>query len=479
MSAAAAPCPRLPAAVLQEIVEDTPLASPDDVVKTYLLDVTSELLALQEASTTTTSLGASSTDRYSPSLQVLHTRLQHGHHSPFPGLDSRSGEAFASAGKAHRAAVPLAVDRPLDDFEDLYYAILATVKEMHEALVLRLNNGFVDPNALLFPASRYTVRFFQEWLAHQWAILNEASLVRALDVAVRKALVEGALCHGLRSQVESGQITHEEAEFARAQLYRPDVFADVPGLSWVGNEHAAMINGRLNEKYRAVFQTEKLAQAKKTRWAKKRDRMQKPVKGGPRAGSRVCSQQGMSSWRETQTQPQMQMQMQRQRQRREDEDEDEDKDKDKHEHEDELRRKSAPAPAATRCQAIPAWPYSVRGGAVSYNNSTVTINHTPQRQAHAPPQPQPHVEHVLQGTQHCADANAFPAPARSNSNSNPRERREHRVTAYQAWLKESASDNARSFMGQRCQAQSDVSDVSPPAFDGTAAPMDMDDDGAF
>ncbi|OAG06866.1 uncharacterized protein CC84DRAFT_1163170 [Paraphaeosphaeria sporulosa] len=506
MSAAGTPYTRLPVAVPQETVEATPLASPDDLVKTYLLHVTSELLAIQAS---TTSFGASSTDRYSPSLQVLHARLQDGHHSPFPGLENRSGNAFTRKGKAHRVAVPSPMVRPLGDFEDMYYAILATVKETHDSIILRLNNGFVDPNALLFPSSQHTIHFFQEWLAHQWTILNEPSLVRALDIAVREALVDGHLCQGLRSQVDSGQITHEQAETARAHLYQSDVFADMPGLSWVGNEHSAMINGRLNEKYRVVFQAEKQAHEKKIRMAKKRERIQKTAKIGPKA----CGRRGSGEYRRQQQQVMAEQAQQaadmlptsmgKQSPRSEAE-----QAKQAHDiarqtpqvdhsdislfqeeveawrlytqqlmssrretqlryHEDELRRKTPPA--ATE-QALQALPDSLRSGAVSC---------TPQRQSHARTVTQPHAAHVQQDTSDAGHA----GPERTFPGASPREKRKQRVTEYQAWLRESASDHARTrMMGQRRQTQaqaSDVSDVSLQAFNGAEAPMDMDGDGGF
>ncbi|KAL5460654.1 hypothetical protein PMIN06_002585 [Paraphaeosphaeria minitans] len=506
MSAAGAPYPRLPAAVLQQTVEVTPVVSPDDLVKTYLLDVTSELLALQAAAT---SLGPSSTDRYSPSLRILHARLQEGHHSPFPGLEHRGGEAFVCTGEPHPAAVSPAMDRPLGDFEDMYYAILATVKETHESIILRLNNGFVHPTAPLFPSCQYTVYFFQEWLAHQWTILNEPSLVRALDMAVRKALVDGHLCQGLRSQVVSGQMTRDEAEMACAHLYQSEVFADMPGLGWVGNEHAAMINGRLNEKYRVVFRAEKQAHDKrKTRLTKKRERNHKTAKTGSKArGRRASGEHGPQQRQATagqaqqaadvfsvaakghmphsevehaeqannkvhhspqadqpgiNTQPllreeveawrlytQQQMSSQRELQRQH--------------HDDEPRRKTPPT------AALQAFPDGFRAGAVSY---------TPQGQTHA-----------AHGQQDISDAGAagqehvFPATS-------PRDVRAQRVTEYQAWLRGSASDHARRrMMGHRDQVQvqvqaqahvqaqaqaSDVGDLSLQASHGAEGPLDVD-----
>jgi hypothetical protein len=516
MAAATTPYPHLPAAVLQEAVEDTTLASPDGLVKTYLLNVTSELLALQSS---TTSLGAPSTDRYRPSLQVLYARLQHGHHSPFPGLDSRSGDAFARTRKAHKAAIASAMDRPLGDFEDLYYAVLAAVKEMHASVILRLNNGFVDPDALLFPSSQYTIQFIQCWLAHQWTILNEPSFVLALDVAIRKSLVDDHLCQGLQSQVELGQITRDEAAVARAQLYQSEVFADMPGLTWVGNEHSAMINGRLNEKYRLVFQTEKQAHEKKARWAKKKDRVHRKAKTSPKAQGRrgsgeyrqqlrhtmpkqvqqaadalpvtmkgqtpdgAAKQTGggldealhpqqvdqpnnnnqalfleeVQAWR-LHTQQQMSSQRETHRQY----------------HEGELRRKTPPPGIVLAHSQQPAQPTQQADAPLRGSLRGEVAAHTPQRQAR--PSTQPHIARMQQDPQDVKPSdqqNAF-------SGAGPRDVRAQRVTEYQAWLRQSASSSARQLMGQAGQAQLDMGDVSLQVLHGMDTVMDMDGgDGGF
>lgn len=520
MPAAVTLYPRLPTALVQEAVQATPLASPDDLVKTYLLNVTSELLTLQSS---TTSLGASSTDRYRPSLHVLHARLQHGKHSPFPGLENRSGESLARMGKENGLVASSAMERPLADFEDMYYAILATVKETHESIILRLNNGFVAPDALLFPSSQYTLHFFQEWLTHQWTILNEPSLVLALDVAVRKALVDGHLCHALRTQVDSGKITQQEAEVARANLYQSDVLAEMPGLSWVGNEHSAMINGRLNEKYRLVFQAEKLAYEKKARWAKNRDRLQKAAKNGSKAGLRRGSgeyraqqrraraeqvhaeqvQQVAHAVSETTEQSTHRKEVEKAVYAHDNTRESlhidqhgvgaqlllqgeaeawrlytqqkifSQRETQMHQHDGELPRKTAsPAPE----EAMQTLTDSLCGEAVS---------HTLQGQTHERTvtftQPQKTVSHhdTRQDTDPADHKHCFPGPSPHPC---PRGTRAQRVTEYQVWLRQSASEHARRRMGMD-QAQArimEVGNVSRQVLNRrngpTAADLDRDRD---
>ncbi|KAJ4358515.1 uncharacterized protein N0V89_003099 [Didymosphaeria variabile] len=517
MPALKTPYPRLSAAATQDTIEAAFLASPDDVVKSYLLSVTSELLAVQSS---TISLGAPSTDRYSPSLQTLHDRLRAGYASPFPGLENRNKEGFNRVEKASRkATVSPATDRPLGDFEDLYYAILATVKEMHEAIILRLNNGFSDPNAVLFPTSQFTIHFFQEWLVHQWTILNEPSLVLALDDASRKSFVEDTLCRGLRTQVEDGEITQEQAEAARAQLYRSDVLEDMPGLSWVGNEHSAMINGRLNEKYRVVFQAKKEAREKKQRWAKKKDRIQKTAKTSPkptarrgsgeyrqqqhsvstfsigtegptprsettqaeqgcgpawqsqrvdqtRSGMQSLSQEEVQAWR-LYTQQHMSAQREVQLE----------------DHERVVRRKTSlnlgqlvNTQQLTHTTAQASAQATTPALDCSHHEVNPYTPHAQQNQATQPRLPrmlrETHPQHVNQDGLSSTQEHATPGAS-------PRGMRAQRVTAYQAWLRESASDGARWVMGQPSQIQPGMSDASLQELEGMDVRMDVDDGDEF
>lgn len=276
--------PCLPAAVLQATVEATPSATSNDLVKSYLLNLTSELLAIQS---TTTPLGTSSTDRYSSCLQTLRDRLQDGHRSPFAGLEFRIGQSVNRRDTTpNGTAVYSPMQMPLGEYEDLYYATLATVKAMYDHVIVRLNNSFNHPDEPLSSSSQYTVHEFQQWLVQQWGLLNEPSFVLALDVAVREAFAEDHLCQGLCSQVETGQITQVDANAARDQLFQSKVFMEMPGLSWVGNEHSGMINGRLNEKYRVVFRFKKQAREKKLRWEKKKDRIKKTASTSPQGTGR-------------------------------------------------------------------------------------------------------------------------------------------------------------------------------------------------
>lgn len=265
--------PRLPPAATRETVETAPGASPDNVVKTILLDVSSDLLVIQSS---TNILDAISTDRYSPSLQVLRQRLTAGYYAPFPGFTNDNEEASEHCKRATRKKTkfPL-MERPLGAFEDLYYAVLAKVKAMHEAIILRLNNGFNDPKAPLFNQSEYTMHSFIEWLLHQWMILNEPSFVLALDNAVRRCIIHVRFHRKVLNRMKLGDITKQELDAIRE--FESDVLADLPGLSWIGDEHSAMISGRLNEKYRVVFREEKRLQEKRTRWAKKKIRMTRPI----------------------------------------------------------------------------------------------------------------------------------------------------------------------------------------------------------
>ncbi|KAJ4286992.1 hypothetical protein N0V90_012873 [Kalmusia sp. IMI 367209] len=272
---------RLPAAVTQAQVEATRGVDPDMAVKAVLLGISSKLLRVQGS---TKLLGPRSTDYYSASLKTMHMRLEAGFPLPSPvqaydydkALDRAKEDLdlFLKEKKKKKTTTQIpAIQRPLEDYEDLYYAILATVKATHESLTLRLANGFIQPDAPLHRGSEHTIQTFLSWLLQQWNVINEPPLVRALDNAVRRSLVFTHLHAALVAQLEAGALSHRDAKELRALLNDPAICADLPGLLWIGGEHAGMISGRLNEKYRVLFQAEKAADDKAARWRTKKKNM--------------------------------------------------------------------------------------------------------------------------------------------------------------------------------------------------------------
>lgn len=285
MPGANSPLPPLPDAVSQDAVEATEAAYPSSEVKQALLDIASDLLAIQAQ---TTILGSPSAEPFSPSLQTLYIRLESGCLAPSP-LQDHHNEEERVKDKMHKRTAKSPMHRPLEDFEDLYYAISAQIRNMCELLGTRVSSGFNSPRMPLFAGSDLTISSFHAWLLDQWGILNNASLAKALDNAIRRSRVKH-LHQELLAQLQVGELTQADADELLADLYDPNEYEGVQGLSWIGGWSAAMIGAWLEEKYHVVFKLEKEEAAKKERWERKRKRMNKVAEQKRARGMQVAAE---------------------------------------------------------------------------------------------------------------------------------------------------------------------------------------------
>lgn len=244
MSGPGPPYRPLAAAVTKEQVEASFYSLTDHQAKKVLLKTASELVSIQDATVLT---GPKQKDRNSPTLQVLIERLEKGYHSPFSGLPNAPETPGYLKFSCTGTKDPM--HRPLGDFEDLYYSLVATVKAMHQMITLRLNNGFERPDTVFDTTKGLTVLWLTERLVRLWVRLNDTALVQALDTAI--------------------QGRHEEGS------HFEEPFAQKVGLNYIGDEHPAMINGKLNEKYRSVFRTLAVEKGKQGRQTKKVKKVKK------------------------------------------------------------------------------------------------------------------------------------------------------------------------------------------------------------
>ncbi|KAF1966936.1 hypothetical protein BU23DRAFT_485012, partial [Bimuria novae-zelandiae CBS 107.79] len=200
---------------------------------------------------------------YTPSVRTLHKRLRTGYYAPFSGITIHNENVAELAQQAvNKSTKASPMERPLGDFEDLYYAILAAVKAMHDLIILRLNNSFNRPDSPLFSSSGHTLSSFRELLLGHWNALNQPSLILALDKAIRRPSIENHLSQILGTEA-FGAMTRKDVDGACTFLYEKNVVKNSPRLGWVIHGSPAMINGQLNEKYRLVFQMEKKMHQKK------------------------------------------------------------------------------------------------------------------------------------------------------------------------------------------------------------------------
>lgn len=264
------PVPPLSDAASQAAVEASPDSYPMEYVKKIILDLTTYLIDTQAS---TALFGKQLTpDSYSVSLQTLSTRLQDGHLAPSP-LPAHSSEATKVKALSNRRTNKRAENRPLEDFEDLYYAVLAKIQELYQLLSLRLKNGF---NSLQEPlcTGGPTIGELTAAISSYWDVLNEPPFVKALDNAIRRSRVKH-LHQEIIAQVSAEEITQQNADELLADLYDPGEYDGICGLAWIGGWAPSMIGAWLEEKYRVVLKVEKEAELKKKRDEKRRSKMAK------------------------------------------------------------------------------------------------------------------------------------------------------------------------------------------------------------
>ena len=251
--------PPLPAAASQaSFTAITPFQSPD-VIKTALINISTSLLTINSQ---TTLWKVQQSSRFVVSLRMLHERLHIGlpppsilpSSSPKPkaSTTSKAPNGLASPEGGFQAAKH-PVQRPLEDFEDLYYALLSKIQEVYQNLAIRLVNGFNRPDDMLY-ARGPTIEQLYGMITLAWGELNEPSLVKTLDEAVRCARVT-VLHDDILLQRSKGTLTRRDAIELMDDLYSEQV----EGLEWIGGWAPSMIGAWLSEKYRITLKAEKEA----------------------------------------------------------------------------------------------------------------------------------------------------------------------------------------------------------------------------
>jgi hypothetical protein len=175
---------------------------------------------------------------------------------------------------------------PASTLEDLYYALLALTQEMHINLTMRVNNGFSALSAF-FSTDEHQIIHILKFLLDQWHTLNNPSLVKALDSAIRHSRYR-RLDKQLTVQWIAGDYTKEDYEELKNDLQDPTSYATLPGLNWIAGWSPAMINAQLSQKYRKTFSLERKVKVKQERWEHRKLHMEKAHAGQKENKSR-CS----------------------------------------------------------------------------------------------------------------------------------------------------------------------------------------------
>lgn len=259
--------PQFSAAATQAAVDASTETFPADYITNIILEISGYLVSLVEQSTL---FGRSSNDPYSPSLHTLHARLHNGRLNPSP-IQSHANESARIKAILGQRTTQDVTQRPLEDFEDLYYAVLARIQSIHQILNARLGSGFSTFTDPVHPDGPSIADLYVS-LAQYWDALNHNAFVKAIDCAVRGSRIQ-YLQQEIIAQVHNDEITQLDAQELLNDLFNPSEYESIQGLAWVSGWAPSMVAAWLEEKYRIVLKTEKEYAESKSRMNRKRARM--------------------------------------------------------------------------------------------------------------------------------------------------------------------------------------------------------------
>ncbi|KAH7126911.1 hypothetical protein B0J11DRAFT_416787, partial [Dendryphion nanum] len=221
-------------------------------VKTAIVDISRDIVAMDDKSTL---WRKTKVTPHSISVNMLFNRLETGKAAAHPI------EAYSFSETSTKALLQLPIakslnSRPLEDFQDLYLASIAKIRDIHQHVALRINNGFMNLTDVLSPSGGLTLGEAITLLEDHWDTLNEPGLMKSLDNASREAMRK----HGhaeILSRFDSGQLTKIEAEECFDQLYNPALSDMIAGIPWIMDWAPGMIGAFLEEKYRVMLRIEK------------------------------------------------------------------------------------------------------------------------------------------------------------------------------------------------------------------------------
>ena len=263
--------PPFSAAATQLAIEASTDSYPADYITNIIMEISGYLISLHEQSIL---FGRSVNDPHSPSLRTLYSRLHDGHLNPSPIQSHANEHVRIKATLGHRTTKD-AANRPLEDFEDLYYAVLARMQDIHQILNARLGSGFSTFTDLIHPDGPSIADLYVS-LAQYWDALNHTAFVKAIDCAVRRSRVK-YLHQEIITQVHNDEITQTDAEELLSDLYDPSEYHGIQGLAWVTGWAPSMVAAWLEEKYRVVLTIEKEDAESKSRMDRKRAKMGKKI----------------------------------------------------------------------------------------------------------------------------------------------------------------------------------------------------------
>lgn len=261
--------PFQPAATEAQVKAATDSHDPEQIIRN-LVDLSSYLISIDEH---TKLFGAAAKhDPYKPSLKTLYDRLYAGVSTLSPLTSLARDAARLRQDVSVRLDKPV-TERPLGDFEDLYYALLARLQDMAQMLTLRVTNGFNLPSEPVFDNGPSIAELYDGLMSY-WYMLNDPACARALDDAMRQFRV-GVLYREIYAEMEANIITPTDAEELLANLFESKEFTE--GIAWIASWSPAMIGAYLSEKYHVALRVQREEDERVEREKRKRMSFKKPL----------------------------------------------------------------------------------------------------------------------------------------------------------------------------------------------------------
>jgi hypothetical protein len=256
--------PFSPAVTESAVRESATCYEPDFIIRN-LVDLSGYLVSLVNH---TNLFGPPVHDPYSPSLKTLHERLHAGYPALTPLIEIAKNEHRMRQTLGVRIHSPI-TERSLEDFEDLYYAVLARMQDMSQTLNMRIVSGFNSVSDAVFENGP-SISALHASLAEYWSMFNDPACVRALDDAVRQARVNH-LYEEINSDLEANLITRTDADkFFHDLFHAKD---STTGVEWIVAWNPAMIGMYLGDKYQMLLKVEKDEEERQVKETRKRARM--------------------------------------------------------------------------------------------------------------------------------------------------------------------------------------------------------------
>lgn len=241
----------------EEAVKKCTKAFSAEVIIPHLLSLSHYFIEMTDK---TNILGNTGQDPYCPTLRTLHERLANGQYGPCL-LEPTFLTLEHLKARVKQRTVIGAVERPLADFEDLYYALIARLQDFHDLIKIRLKSGFNQLTDLVYEDG-ITIAALHTDLEKYWLFLNDAACGKALDDAIRRARAKATRDEVFR-QVQANELSRQEADETIKKIWEPSFYNGILGMVFVNGHNAALIAGVLNVRYKDLLAVEKRMALKK------------------------------------------------------------------------------------------------------------------------------------------------------------------------------------------------------------------------